>query len=271
MLFENFPKLSCLMVTSKNRFDFFVKSFKCYEDQTYPNKELVIVNEGPKEYQKKISNHVAHRDDVRFVFLDGWYSLGALRNISISLSFGDLFVQWDDDDFNTPERLSVQYKFLSNQPQAKICYLTEQLHYYFNHKMIFWEDWKNHISNGSTPHSLIPGTGMAWRKHFNNRYPSSGKWCSSGEDSVLSGKLCEIEKQVVLLEGYGCMNIYSYHGDNVWNETHHSCLSKYRSNYSEKLIKEKRTICKTLDYLKLGENIKVMGREGMAFVYYAKK
>ena len=41
------------MVTSKNRFDFFVKSFKCYEDQTYPNKELVIVNEGPKEYQKK--------------------------------------------------------------------------------------------------------------------------------------------------------------------------------------------------------------------------
>ena len=46
------------MVTSKNRFDFFVKSFKCYEDQTYPNKELVIVysksNDGTGIYVKSL-------------------------------------------------------------------------------------------------------------------------------------------------------------------------------------------------------------------------
>ena len=40
-----------------------------------------------KEYQEKIANHVSHRNDVRLIFLDGWYSLGALRNISIATSY----------------------------------------------------------------------------------------------------------------------------------------------------------------------------------------
>jgi glycosyltransferase involved in cell wall biosynthesis len=269
--YENLPKISCLMVTGKNRFDYFVKSFQCYQDQTYPNRELIIVNEGPKSYQEKIANHVAHRSDVRLVFLDGWYSLGALRNISIALSFGDIFVQWDDDDFNAPERLAVQYNFLSTQPKAKICFLSDQLHYYFNFKTLFLEDWYEYGSGGMKPYALIPGTGMAWRKSFHNRYPSAGKWCSAGEDSVLSSKLCEIDEQVSLLRGYGYMQMYSYHGDNVWNENHHMGISRYRSLGIDKILKQKNRICKTLDYLKLSEKIKVMGREGLAFIYEVKK
>lgn len=257
------------MVTGKNRFDYFVKSFHCYQNQTYPNKELVIVNEGTKDYQEKIANHVAHRNDVRLVFLDGWYSLGALRNISIATSFGDIFVQWDDDDFNTPERLATQFNFLNCNPKASVCYLSEQLHYYFHTKTLFWEDWKEFCSDGIKSFALIPGTIMAWRKRFFERYPSAGKWCSAGEDSVLSTRLCQKDEHVILLSGYGYMQMYSYHGDNVYNVNHHMGISMNRSVKTDHILKNRNRICKTLDFLKLAKRIKVMGRDGLAFYYEA--
>lgn len=269
--YKNFPKISCLMVTGKNRFEYFVKSFKCYENQTYPNKELVIVNEGPKEYQDRIKNYVSHRDDVRLIFLDGWYSLGALRNISISLCYGDLFVQWDDDDFNMPERLSVQFNFLLNNPKAKVCYLSDQLHYYWHTKTLYWEDWKEYGSNDIIKYGLIPGTLMAWKKDFFVRYPSTGNNCSSGEDSVLSNKICDNnENDVVLLSKRGNIQIYSYHGDNTFNIKHHMDISSYRSLPIEEILKNRNSITKTLDYMRFSERIRVMGREGLAFIYESK-
>jgi glycosyltransferase involved in cell wall biosynthesis len=102
------PKISCLMVTANGRFETFIRAARCYADQTYPNRELVVVNEGTKEYQRQIAEHLAGRDDVRLIFLDGKYTLGGLRNIAIRLCQGPLFCQWDDDDFNSPERLALQ-------------------------------------------------------------------------------------------------------------------------------------------------------------------
>jgi glycosyltransferase involved in cell wall biosynthesis len=261
------------MVTAKNRFDCFKRSFHCYAEQTYPNKELVIVNEGPKEYQDQIAEYLKDRNDIKFVFLDGWYSLGALRNISIALCRGDIFVQWDDDDFNAPERLSVQYNYLSNHPKAKVCYLSDQLHYYFNSGYLFWEDWQQFCSNNIKRCSLIPGTIMAWRHLFHNRYPSAGQWCSAGEDSILSNKLCEDDpdnNEVILLSGFGYMQMYTYHGNNVYDVQHHLKISYNRSLDSNYLLRNRDRICKTIDHTLLSGTIKVMGRDGLAFTYEAK-
>lgn len=263
-----FPKISCLMVTANNRFDYFQRSVRCYVDQTYPNKELVVINEGKKEYQKQIAEYLSNRNDVKLIFLDGWYSLGSLRNLSIALSNGDVFVQWDDDDFNSPERLSTQYRHLVNTPKAKICYLSDQLHYYFNSNYLFWEDWARYCSGGYKKYSLIPGTIMAWKKEFHYRYPSSGHWCSAGEDSVLAHRMLEEnEDQVTLLSGFGYTQMYTYHGNNVWDLDHHLKISRERSLPSEFLFSSRDRICHMIDYLKLTGTIKIMGREGLAFTY----
>lgn len=268
---KNLPKISCLLVTANNRIEHLQRSVNCYFDQNYPNKELVIVNEGSKEYQQCIRRYVGERDDVKFVFLDGWYSLGALRNISIALSSGDIFVQWDDDDFNLPERVSIQYNFLKNQ-KAKICYLSDQLHYYFNSNYLFWEDWAQFCSGGHKKYSLIPGTIMAYRQGFEYRYPSAGHWCSAGEDSVLAYQMLQQdEDSVALLSGFGYMQMYSYHGKNVWDLDHHLKISRERCLNSDVILKHRNRICSAIDYLKLEGAIKVMGREGIAFTYEAKK
>lgn len=268
VLENDLPKISCLMVTANGRLEYFKRSINCYLDQTYPNKELIIVNEGSKDYQNEIFNYLKDKKDIRFIFLDGWYSLGALRNISIALSFGDIFVQWDDDDFNMPDRLAIQYSYLSKHPKAEICYLTEQLHYYFDKNTIFWEDWKNYCSAGLKRFSLIPGTIMAWRKNFHFRYPAVGQHCSAGEDSVLSNELCEkIDEKIILLSNFGHMQIYTYHGKNTFDVEHHMNISRYRSLSCDKIIKNRSQICDTLKYMKLNKKIKVMGREGLAFIY----
>jgi len=259
-----------LLVTANNRFDFFTRSLQCYIDQTYPNKELLIINEGSKEYQEKIKFCVKDRSDIKLVFLDGWYSLGALRNLSMALSNGQIFVQWDDDDFNLPERLAIQYNFLASNPQAKICYLSDQLHYYFDSKYLFWEDWAQFCSGGHKKYSLIPGTIMAWRDGFNYRYPSAGNFCSAGEDSVLAYQILnDDEDRVVLLSGFGYMQMYTYHGKNVWDVDHHLKISKERAIKSDFLIRNRQRICGMVNYLKLPGVTKIMGREGLAFTHEA--
>lgn len=267
-LHGSIPKISCLLVTAKGRLNYLKQSLRCYGDQTYPNKELVIVNEGPVEYQQQIRELVADRTDVRLIFLDGWYSLGALRNISIALCHGDLFVQWDDDDFNAPERLSIQYSFLASHPEASICYLSDQLHYYFPTKTLFWENWAAFHSGGLKRYGLIPGTGMSWKSRFRGRYPSAGAWCSAGEDSVMAGRLCdENQDEVILLPGMGHLQVYSFHGGNVWDLEHHMRISRDRSMNTVHMIQHRDRIARTLNYLNFDGPTRVMGRDGLAFIH----
>ena len=179
--YTNIPKISCLLVTANGRIEYFKKSVQCFLSQTYPNKELLIINEGPREYQEEISEYISQFDnaDIRTEFLNGEYTLGALRNISIGLADGDLFCQWDDDDFNAPQRLATQYSFMFHNPDVQVCYLSDQLHYYFHNNEIYWEDWKSYLSNGRLKHSLIPGTILAYKEGLPARYPSSGTQCKN--------------------------------------------------------------------------------------------
>ena len=202
----------------------------------------------------------------RFIYLDGTYTLGALRNISVALCHGDLFCQWDDDDFNAPERLAVQYAYLNRHPSAKVCFLADQLHYYFTDGKLFWNDWSAFHSGGRKEYSLIPGTIMAYRQGFSARYPSAGYHCSAGEDSVLAYGLLDDEESVLLLHGFGYLHVYSYHGKNVWDMDHHVKISRERSLSIVNLLGRRNRICYTLDYLDLGV-VKVTGRDGLAFMY----
>lgn len=268
MLTESLPKISCLMVTAKNRLEYLKLSFRCYCDQTYPNRELIILNEGPPEYQQAIEELVAGRDDVNCIWLNGKYTLGALRNIAVVLSSGDIWMQWDDDDFNLPERIATQYTFFRGKPKAVACFLSDQLHYYFGTKTIFWEDWWGYHGGNLKRFSLIPGTIMAYKDAFTYRYPSRGEFCNAAEDSVLTGQLCNGgEDMIELLSQRGYMQVYSYHGKNVWDLQHHMYISQYRSMPVEVMNKHRERILASLRYLKLADEVQVMGREGLAFTY----
>lgn len=261
------PKISCLLVTANGRYSLVEKSITCFCEQTYSNKELIIVNEGTKEYQQKIQNFVdTLNQDIRTVWLNGKYTLGALRNISIGLSNGEYIVQWDDDDWCTPNRLTTQYNYLIKK-EALACYLSDQLHYYFSTNTLYWDNWGKYCNGGGLKeYSLIPGTLMVKKDEF--YYPSIGEQCKAGEDSVLAKHLLKtLKEKVVLLSGLGYMHMYTFHGGQVYNLEHHMNISRMRCQTNNHMLKNKQKIIDSIQYFKLEGSIKVMGREGLAFVY----
>jgi glycosyltransferase involved in cell wall biosynthesis len=262
------PLISCLLVTAPERMHHVKRSVQCFVDQTYPNKELVVVNEGPPEYQREMDTWFAEQNfsNIRTVWLNGYYSLGALRNISIGMCQGEIYCQWDDDDFCMPQRLSVQYAHL-NRERAKACFFTDQLHYYFPSKELYWDNWGRYHSGGQLLHSIIPGTAMI-RREVEVRYPSVGVNASAGEDSVFVEKLlAKHHDQIALVKEHGYIHVYTYHGKQVYDLQHHLNISKARAQPREEIIKRSHEIKDLIDYLGLDDNVKVMCRDGLVFVH----
>jgi glycosyltransferase involved in cell wall biosynthesis len=254
------PKISCLLVTANGRFELVKRSIQCFLDQTYPNKELVIVNEGPKAYQEQIQEYVKNYNNIICQWLDGKYKLGSLRNISIGLCDGELFCQWDDDDYCTPQRLALQYSYFYRSPKTVACYLGDQLHYYFDNSELYWDNWSDYGNRGILNERVIPGTLMC--KRIDVKYSAD----RAGEDSVFLNRLINKSYEVCLIKNQGFMHVYTCHGMNqVYGLDHHLAISKLRSQNMEFILKNRKNITNTLNYLKLNDSINVMSREGLAF------
>lgn len=234
----------------------------------------MVVNEGPKEYQSEMDSWFSGlgRSDIRPIWLNGDYTLGALRNISMAMAKGEYICQWDDDDFCMPFRLATQFSHLANTPGAKVCYLGDQLHFYFSTGELYWDNWKRYHSGNCLCYSLIPGTLMAARD-LGVRYPSSGEESRAGEDSVFSNRLISVmQDKITLLAGMGYMHVYSFHGNNqVYDIQHHLHISKYRCQAREDVIRCRSQICDTIDYLDLPGDVRVMCRDGLAFTHRSRR
>lgn len=268
-----FPKVSCCLCTY-DRLELTKKSIICFTKQTYPNKELVIVTEGPEEFKRELELFIGKlgRNDIKTVFIDGARTLGEVRNISIANSIGDLYCQWDDDDFNHPKRLSVQIAYMISQ-KADACFLKDQLHYYWADNELFWEKWN--YENAPERCQWIPGTIiMKMNKLFS--YPETGANAKAGEDVILVDQIWHEYimngYQVATLENKGYLHVYSYHGSicnhkNTFDSDHHRWLSKNRSLNIADIQDRKNEIIKSLNELDLNDEIKVMGKNGLAFMY----
>lgn len=105
-----YPLISCTLPTF-NRFHFIPVTVKNFLDQTYPNKELVIVDDSDDEKTEtfikniKLPNVHYHRFPK--------YKVGRKRNIAAEVCNGSIIAHWDDDDWYSPDRLMHQYSALT--------------------------------------------------------------------------------------------------------------------------------------------------------------
>ncbi|MER5968502.1 glycosyltransferase [Streptomyces sp. NPDC002055] len=118
------PRVSCLMVT-KDRPALARRAIACFLAQTYPNLELVVVDDGADD---TLEGHVRALDDPRIrlhrLAPDG-RTLGELRNVAVDQAGGSYVCQWDDDDLYDPERLEVQMAALLSLG-ADACFLARE-------------------------------------------------------------------------------------------------------------------------------------------------
>jgi len=97
------PLVTCIMPTF-NRRPFLPLSLRVFAEQDYPSKELIVIDDGTQP----VGDLVGGAAGVRYLRLAGRHSIGHKRNLACAQAAGDIILQWDDDDWYAPERITRQ-------------------------------------------------------------------------------------------------------------------------------------------------------------------
>ncbi len=197
-------KVSCLMVTA-NRERFFKRSLLSYCRQTYPNKELIIIDDGDQDLGPLLKDLPA--DEVKYIKIEKKPGnvLGHLRNISLEKASGDFITQWDDDDWYHPDRLRIQVEILLQGYDA--CCLSNAL-MHIDVESFFHHPYISFFKKGT------PGSIMHVRDS-SIRYPEIRR----SEDDVYL-KAWAKKKYIKLPASFAYLFIRCFHGANTWDLEH---------------------------------------------------
>lgn len=214
--------VSCVCI-SRGYLDHVAATIRCFESQTYPEKELVVVHQGISDEAiglfEKAGARVRHVPDV---------ALGLLRNIAAEESQGTYVCNWDDDDWSAPDRIEVQLKALHQAwREAHACVFRNY---------ILWDE-----PNGLFYKSFPRATG--WESSLlversvllRLRYPP----VNLGEDRQLMSRMATSHRVLVLNEPG--KYVYRFHGRNACSDEHFKRLFAG----SELLSKEEQIAWKT--------------------------
>ena len=135
-------KIYAIMATSNFPYrQLFIKNaIASFLAQTYDNKKLIIVNHGdpikdipssnvlqvqvnPRKVRSE-SNHGSSKKDHKV-------AVGLMRNMAMDMLPPDaVWMVWDDDDWNHPNRMKEQYEYLKNN-DLDACAMLKQVKYSF--------------------------------------------------------------------------------------------------------------------------------------------
>jgi glycosyltransferase involved in cell wall biosynthesis len=107
-----------------NRRAFVPHAIRYFLRQDYPNKELIILDDG----EDKVADLIPQKDNIRYYAIEGKITLGEKMNRACQLAKGDIIVNWDDDDWYAPWRLSYQASVMQ-KPGVAVCGINQLLYY----------------------------------------------------------------------------------------------------------------------------------------------
>jgi glycosyltransferase involved in cell wall biosynthesis len=108
--------VTCLCLT-RNRREFVPKAIRCYQEQAYQNRELLIVSDG-----EDVRDLIPDDETIRHIHIEEGYTIGEKRNFGVSQAHGEFVAHWDDDDYSAPGRLDHQLSLIGGHPVALVAY-----------------------------------------------------------------------------------------------------------------------------------------------------
>jgi glycosyltransferase involved in cell wall biosynthesis len=196
--------VSCLMVT-RNRVDLARRAIDCFAAQRWPNRELVVLDDGDQDYSAMIEPFTAAGHRIRYERIERREGvlLGALRNRSIELADGDWCMQWDDDEWYHPDRIGVQMDARRRGSAVALKWTLMHLQSTDLGTLAFRAD-----SGVATPGTVL-------HRRDAGRYPN----LSRNEDGVFLQQLRRTGL-VVLGPEQSYLFVRCFHGTNTWDERH---------------------------------------------------
>ena len=194
------PLISCLCVTKNKLVE---NAISCFHEQTYKNKELILVTETSNKNIGYLKEVAASNDNIHLVETKDDITLGDLRNISVEEANGEYIIQWDDDDIYHANRIKTMYRALLSLPNKEACFLkTFVIHDKITDKVVLSKFW------GGVEGSIIAV------KNKMPKYESLNK----GEDTPIRDYFLKNGKGMIIDKSD--MYTYVIHGDNTWDYNH---------------------------------------------------
>lgn len=185
--------MTCLCLT-RNRREWLPKAIQCFLNQTYRNRELLILADGAD-----VRDLIPPDDSrIRLLCLDGATGIGEKRNFGCSKALGEIVAHWDDDDFSAPGRLDDQVARLVETRKAVTGYRSMR----FTDGTRWWKfTYQNHNALGTS----LCYRREWWQKHKFNPI-------QIGEDSAFVAAAAA-EGQIALAEAGELMYATNHPGN----------------------------------------------------------
>ena len=136
--------LVSILIPAYNSEQWIGETIKSAINQTWSNKEIIIVDDGSTDD----TLHIARGFESRLVKIITQENRGAsaARNTALAHAQGD-YIQWlDSDDILAPDKLSQQFKYVDMWNNEKVLFSSAVGHFYFRHHKakfipnLLWQD-----------------------------------------------------------------------------------------------------------------------------------
>lgn len=115
------PRIS-VIIPSYNRASFLLEAVESVYKQTFPDFELIIIDDGSTDETTEALKKFPRSFLYRFQENQG---VSKARNLGLTLARGEWVAFLDSDDLWLPKKLETQMRFLSEHPETRICQTQE--------------------------------------------------------------------------------------------------------------------------------------------------
>jgi glycosyltransferase involved in cell wall biosynthesis len=154
------PLVSCIMPTC-NRRRFVPFAIHYFLTQDYPNKELIILDDGDDPVEDLVPDNTL----IRYIRIEKKLTLGRKLNMGCNLAEGEMIAHWDDDDWYAAGRITSQVECLE-QTGRRLCGINDLLYHNLVSQESFNYKYPAHLRTWLSGSSLFYKKGL-WE---NNKF-----------------------------------------------------------------------------------------------------
>lgn len=119
MAIENHP-LVTVIISSYNHAQYIEQTINSVINQTYPNIELLVVDDGSSDNSVELLTKLQKQHGFDLIIQQN-KGLSKTLNEAIARAKGELIVPFGSDDIMLPERIAIQAAYIHDKPEVGIC------------------------------------------------------------------------------------------------------------------------------------------------------
>lgn len=113
--------LVSVITPAYNAQDFIGETIHSVINQTYPDWELLVIDDGSTDETRKVVEKYLSDPRVRYLYQEN-QERAAARNLGIRHAYGKYIAFLDADDLWLPNKLKIQVEYLDRHPEVGLCF-----------------------------------------------------------------------------------------------------------------------------------------------------